>query len=41
MKRSEQCPITTDFIKGMMGATKKLQPKNHILNQKKTKKVVV
>lgn len=41
MKRTEQVAITSDFIKGMKGATKKMQPNNHIPNQKKTKKVVI
>lgn len=33
--------VTSEFIQGMRGAVKKMQPNNHILNQKKTKKVVV
>lgn len=33
--------ITADFIKGMQGVVKKMQPNNHIPNQKKTKKVVI
>ena len=33
--------VTSDFTRGMAGATKKLQPNNHVPNQKKTKKVVV
>ena len=33
--------ITSEFIHGMNGATKKQQPNNHIPNQKKTRKVVV
>lgn len=33
--------VNSDFVKGMAGTTKKLQPNNHVPNQKKTKKVVV
>lgn len=41
MKRLEQNPITSDFVRGVAGTTKKKQPNNHIPNQKKTKKVVI
>lgn len=41
MKKTEKRPITSDFIKGVTGAVKKMQPNNHIPNQKKTKKVVI